>query len=474
MNKIPNIDFFILFSLPIALICGLITLSEKALFFYIILICVLFFFQLVIYRKRYIFGYSGILNFSIPSIVLTTYSIFIALPSVYVCSVNEHEAIYPYFYSIISFYFFYPAGLFLADSIWKIDYQRTNKIYKQPMEKSKYDIITSDYLWLVLPVILVIAVLFVFRINQIPLVELFLHPGDYARLSVLRDQSYLVAGISSIEKYIIAWQRAVFIPTLIVGSLFLYICYQRKAYLYIFITSFIVGILFNSLTLEKSPVAAIFLSLMAFYYLHKNKLNLKVILLAITLTFAIPVLIMAIKFYREEGLFELLYISTLNRIFLVPAKALYAHYVMFPSLEDFLWGRSTNLFAWMHPDGGFPLSNYVARFWWKEPQATGTLNATYLAFFWADFGAIGVIISSFFVGFITQWVYYTFLTIADYKKNILYVIFSTCMLPAFTFSFFNSNFTILLVTRGVLLTLILLVLIKHLANKLAHQSLPNH
>ncbi len=465
MKKIPNIDFYLLFLIPLIFVLVMVFFDGKAFHYGTQLTFVLFLYQMMVYNKRYIYGYSGIFHFSIPSIILTTFTIFIAIPSVYVCTVNHHANIDAYFYSILSFYFLYPLGLYTAGKIWQINDAKVIRIFHSPILKSKYDYIFSDYIYLIIPVMIGILGLYLIRVDQIPLVELFKHPGDYARLSILRDKAYLVAKISFIEKYLIAWQRAVFIPSSIVASIFLYRLYKQKKYIILFTGLLVFGIIFNSLTLEKAPVAAIFLSLMAFIYLQKKKINFKFLIIAILVTLSIPILIMAIKFYREEGLFELLYISLLNRIFLVPAKALYVHYVMFPSLHDFLWGRSTNLLAWMHPDGGFNLANYVARFWWKDPHATGTLNATYLAFFWADFGWLGVLVSSFLVGFVTHLLYYLVLKIADFQKNILFVIFTTSMLPAFTFSFFNSNFTILLVTRGVILIIILLSLIKYLADK---------
>jgi oligosaccharide repeat unit polymerase len=465
MKKIPNIDFYLLFLMPLALILVMIFYDGKAFQYGTQLVLTLFLYQILIYNKRYIYGYSGVFHFSIPSIILTTFTVFIAIPSVYVCTIRQHANIDAYFYSILSFYYLYPLGLYTAGKIWRINNSKVIQIFHSPILKSKYDYIFADYLYLIIPVLVGILGLYLIRVDQIPLVELFKHPGDYARLSVLRDKAYLVAHISSIEKYLIAWQRAVFIPTSIIASIFLYRLYKQKKYLIMFVCFLVFGVIFNSLTLEKSPVAAIFLALVAFVYLQKKKINFRFLIIAILATLAIPILIMAIKFYREEGLLELLFISISNRIFLVPAKALYVHYVMFPSLHDFLWGRSTNLIAWMHPEGGFPLANYVARFWWKDPHATGTLNATYLAFFWADFGWLGVIVSSFMVGFVTHWLFYLVLKISNFQKNILFVIFTTAMLPAFTFSFFNSNFTILLVTRGVFLTIILLSIIKHLAHR---------
>jgi len=459
MPKLPNIDKIVLFNLPWILIVTLLTLPEKTLFFSTILIISLFIFELLIYKNRELYGFSGVPNLAIPSIIMITFTLIIAVPSIYVCSIENHPAIYPYFYSIIGFYIFYPLGLFIGQYLWKIDKNRTIYLYKASFKKSRFDYIFSELLILMIPVALAVFFNHLLKLDHIPLVELFQHPGDYAKLSLLREESYSALRLIFIERYSIAWGRSIIFPTGILASFFLYTIYQKKKYLVLLIFFVIFGLIFNSLTLEKSPVASIFLALIAFYYLRKKTINFKFILTSLIIVLAVPIIIVTIKYYRDAGLFKLIYITIFERIFITPTKVLYIHYKMFPEIHDFLMGRATNVTAWFHPDGIFPLSNYVASYWWKDPHTTGTLNAMFLAFFWADFGAIGVVISTIAVGLIAHWIYYKILQISEYSKNILFVVFSTVTFPLFTFAFFNSNFTILLVTRGVILLLILFILI---------------
>jgi oligosaccharide repeat unit polymerase len=473
MLILPNLDKIVLFSLPWILIFTLFVLPEKVLFFSTTLIVTLFIFELMIYQKRELYGFTGLFNLSIPSVVTMTYTIFIAVPSIYICSAKTNPAIFPYFYSIVGFYYLYPMGLFMGDFLWGIDKKQItqlNHIYYDNFKKSKFDYIFAELLVFLLPLAIGLFLLYLLRVDTIPLLELFKNPGDYAKLSILRNKAYLVLKVTFIEKYLIVWARSVIFPVGIIASLFLLTVYRKRKYLIFFICFLVLGVIYTSITLEKSPVAGIFLALMAFYYLGKRKLDLKFLLTAIIIVFAIPVIIMAMKFYREEGLFDVLYTSILYRIFVVPAEALYYHYELFPGLYDFLGGRSTNLLAWFHPDGIFPLSNLVARYWWGSPTTVGTANAMFLGFFWADFGPIGVIISSYGVGIVTHWLYYKFLKISQYSKNIIFVVFSTVTLPAFTFSFFNSNYTILLISRGVLILLILLLIVNKMTIKIFKKS----
>ena len=55
---------------------------------------------------------------------------------------------------------------------------------------------------------------------------------------------------------------------------------------------FVPGIFVNAFTLEKSPTAAIFVALMALFYMKKNKIGIKFFLIAIGLIFAVPMIIM--------------------------------------------------------------------------------------------------------------------------------------------------------------------------------------
>jgi len=462
MQKQIDIDKTILFTLPIVLVITLLLLPDETLFFSISLIVALFIFECMIFNRRELYGFSGLKIPTAPSIIILTFTVFIAIPSIYVCIIKNNPAIYPYFFSILCFYILYPLGLLFSNTFWKINSNRLKSIRLSAFKKSKFDTIYYEILILLFSVALIIFFDYLIRVDTIPLIELFKHPGDYTRLALLREEAFKLLTVTFIEKYLYTWQRSVIIPIGIIASLFLFIMYKRRKYLILFLLFFVLGIIFNSLTLEKSPIAAIFLTLMAFVYLRKKKINLKFIFIAIILVFGLPVLIMAMIYFRHEGLFRLLYISFLYRIFIVPSEVLYYYYEIFPQYHDFLWGRSTQLFSWLHDAGSFPLSNYVAKYWWQNPDTTGFANAMFLGNFWADFGFPGVIISSFIVGIIIHWFYWKLITVSDYYKDIVFITCTSITVPMFTFVFFSSNFTTIFFTRGLIIIVFLFFIIEFL------------
>jgi len=108
----------------------------------------------------------------------------------------------------------------------------------------------------------------------------------------------------------------------------------------------------------------------------------------------------------------------------------------------------------------FDVSNYVAKIWWNDPNTTGYANAIYIGGFWADFGLIGVCISTILIGLFSQLLYYKTLIISEYQKNIVYVLVTCSTIGIFTFSFISINFTTLLLTKGILIIVFMLIVIQ--------------
>ena len=178
----------------------------------------------------------------------------------------------------------------------------------------------------------------------------------------------------------------------------------------------------------------------------------------------IPFLISFFLHFGKSNVLEVVINSLLYRIFIIPSEVLYQYFNIFPDLHEFLDGRSSQLFSWLHQDGTFPLSNYVAKIWWKDPFTSGSCNANYIGNFYADFGILGVFISTYIVGILTHLFYYKLLFVVAYKKNFLYVSSTAVVIPIFTFGFFSSNFTTLFITRGLVLLYLLFIFFHILRN----------
>ena len=150
-------------------------------------------------------------------------------------------------------------------------------------------------------------------------------------------------------------------------------------------------------------------------------------------------------------MFNVILWSYINRLIVTPAEVLFYYFQYFPEKHDFLMGRSTQIFSWIHPEGSFSVSNYVPKLWWNMPETTGFANANYLGNFWSDFGWYGTTISTFIFGILAHLFQWKILETTDYKKNLLYLLVMSICVPAFSFGFFSSNFTILFFTKGLLL-----------------------
>ena len=450
--KIINLDKFFLHLLPIIGLINLILLNEKSFYYSCILLIAILVYEIIVYNKKEIFGFSGLQSLSFPSILLTTFTCFIAIPSIYICHLyNYNLNTNPYFISIVFFYLFFPLGLQFANKFKEIE---KNKLIKM---KSEYFDFTNplnlnyEILLLLFSFCLLIVGNYLLKVNEIPLFELIKNPGEFARLALLREQALKTLGISSIEKYLFIWVRSLFIPFGIVGSLFLADNIKKRKYWILFSLFFVMGLFINSITLEKSPIATIFFILTIYYYIKKNEFRFKNIFIYLIIIISFPFLISYFLHFGKEDAGWIVFNSLVYRIFIIPSEVLFQYFNIFPNSHDFLYGRSTQIFSWLHHDGTFPLANYVARIWWNDPTTSGLCNANYIGSFWADFGYLGVFISTFFIGAISHLFYWKLLITTQFKKNFIFVTSTAIVIPIFTFGFFSSNFPTLFITRGLLI-----------------------
>lgn len=452
-----NIDLRLLFLLPLALIAVVIWMPEEWLLESSLLCISIFAYILISYKYRLIYGFSGIRIISIPSTVIATYTVFISIPSIYVLMIQDHPSESAYFYSILLFYYLFPAGLFLGQLYRKIDFSESWSILGTEAETENGDSVFYEIGLVLFSICVLILGMYLLRVDQIPLVELLKNPGGNAKFALMREDALKTLHMTFIEKYLFHWLRSLFIPFGIVSTLFLANYYKLKKYKILFGAFLIMGLFVNSLTLEKSPLAAIFLSIAGFIFLKKRKMKPHFVLMLLVIIMSGPVLISYFLFADRPDVYEVLLWSYINRILITPAEVLFYYFQFFPERHEFLLGRATQLFSWMTAEGIFNVSNYVMKLWWNNPTSTGSANAHYLGLYWASFSWWGVTLATVFFGFITHLFQWKILTVSRYKKNLIYFIAMAISLPNFTFGFFSSNFTILFFTKGLLLLVIFLI-----------------
>lgn len=454
-----NIDKIILLFLPIVFFISLLIFKGKALIFTSWFILSFFFYESIVYKNRKKYGFSGLRIISVPSLATLTYTIFIAIPGIYIASINKNM-VYPFYLSIVLYYFVFPAGLFIGEALWPIEKNKFDKLYKKEIKRENYEQIIFNLLVILFIICLGGLFLYVYRMDRIPLVELIKAPGAFNKAAILREEAHKLLNVPFIEKYFYNWLRNLFIPVGVVGSLFYAMHYKKFGYKIFFVIFLITGLITNSLALTKSPSAGVLLAIAVFIFFYKKQITLKFILLTIILSLLFPILLTILMYAKHPHLFRLIYITFWERIIIVPSQVLYEHFKIFPNKHDFLYGRSTQIFSWMSEKGLFPLSNHVAKVWWQSPTTTGCANAIYMSNYWADFGYYGLILPHFVVGFLFYSFYWVVIKVSNYKLNILYIVSIASTVPIFTFFFFSSNFTILFTTRGLLIVIIVLKILE--------------
>ncbi len=457
-NKILDIDTFLIFILPIIALLILVLFEARYSLPILGLIIAISLYNVIVYRNRNIFGFNGIAILSWPSVVFLSYTLIIAIPSVYL-TITKTESIRWYFYaSILTFYILYPLGLLLANKKNEIINSKIIGIRENILSKTSLDNTVYKICILMLSFSFIIMLLYLYRVPFLPIIQLIKTPGESTLLTNMRAESMKLLNVSFIEKYLFAWLREVIFPIGITASFALALLYRKSKYIFLFLLFFISGLVNNSLTLTKSPVAAIFLCISAVYFLWKRKITPRLALIATVVMFSFPALMYMFIAPEDSPMRDIANVAVmiLFRLFIVPAEALYQYFLIFPSIHGFLYGRSSKIFSWIYDDGLFNAPNYVAKIWWDEPFTHGNANAIYIGNFWADFGLIGVFLSTIFIGYFIHTLYYYLVNVSDYKRNIIYIIFTAGLMPVMTFSFISSNFTTLLLTRGLLIILILL------------------
>ncbi len=474
MQKSVDADKVLLHILAISAIVFLLLPTTQITQFALSLIVMLIVYEIIIFRKREIYGFTGLRFISLPSLILLSFTLFIAIPGVYIASIKTSPIRYSYFASILLFYILYPAGLLFGDSYKKIEISKVSKLKNEGFITSEFDEKFYQLLIFLFIFCLLIFALYISRTKVFPLFELIRNPGEYLKLKFMREEAFKLLDISFVERYLFHWLRSLFFPFGIVGSLYLAASYRKYKYYILFMLFFFSGLVMNSLTLEKSLTAGIFLSIMSLLYLKKKQFSVRFIIVAFLSTMAFPAIVVYYLNFGREDMLTVVLGSFLNRIFLVPTETLYQYFRIFPDVHEFILGKGTQLFSWLYNEGQFPLANYVGRVWWKKPHTTGFANVNFIGNFWADFGWIGVIISIFLVGFLVHLFYRQILVTSNYHKNFIYVVFISSITTIFTINFLSSNFTTLFISRGLILMIFLLVYISSMKRKSASLWIKNY
>jgi len=299
-------------------------------------------------------------------------------------------------------------------------------------------------------------ILFVHQILALGTVPFFLMflGAEVEELTVARESGYKLQG--GISVYFWHFSRMVFVPYLV--SLFFakYLVSKRRIDLIFFVCVLLFGILNNALSGAKAPVAMLFLCIFLVWVFIKGRPTFISLVFGGLLIFLFP---LAVEYsFSDEGLLEVVvyfFEKVANRFSFETFDRTLSYFDIFPYERDFLGGRTNSLFTMISGEAFFNVQNYVflERLDEFQPHLLhGSANAHFIGYMNADFGIVGVCISSLLVGLaVGVFDIYFSRRVADVSTLAIYVVLCFIFLK-----FIGSQPTTVLFSHGALLSLIIM------------------
>jgi len=326
--------------------------------------------------------------------------------------------------------------------------RKFNEWYYKEIEKvSKFDIFSQKFFFLIL---LILVGLYLIKAPRIAFFEMMSGPGNYLGLEMAREESMKLAGFGYLT-YIFEWMRNIFFPLLFSWSYFSSGFSKRT------ILIFITAVFYSVLTISKEPIAMLLLCFFISYALKNKKplLSMKLLLFGLAVVLSV-LLIIVITINISQSLnlnfIAILFISILNRIFIVTSEIPYYWIVYFPDIHgSFLFGASNSIYSKLIGIDFVPASNLVYNYIYPGRLESGLANAAFFADAYANFGFLGVIIISWLVGLTLALVHFHFINI---NKSAFIAACYVCLYIIFL-HLLSTSFTTTILTGGIIIIFLL-------------------
>ena len=331
-----------------------------------------------------------------------TYLAMIFLPALFVYSEQEGPYRGRFLFAVESALITVPLGWLIAGRVYDFSRWQDELHFEAPVITRG---ITAKHRRLFLALLglaLVVTLLYLREVETVPLLYLFRNPGDYLQLVSLREESFKLLGSPLTYAYYLV--RSLLYPMLILISLGCYLATRGRLWLFLFVSSFVAGVLYAALSLAKAPVAIVCALLgFYFYYFRRGRLPKRLVafLLALTLLFPFVVVLSVSSADSGVGPQEALQ-GIASRLFYVPAEVAYYYFEVFPKQMPYLHGRSINKLARLLMMTPFDTPNYIGQYAYPSALESISANAVFLGDLNADFGLWGVLLGGIAAGFVMQ------------------------------------------------------------------------
>jgi oligosaccharide repeat unit polymerase len=377
-----------------------------------------------------------------------TYMAMIFLPAFFVFADQEGPYRSRYLFAVHSVPITVPVGWLLANWFCHFHEHENERYFLRDVVHTGQRIRTKSAYWILLIPSLILMILYVRSVGTIPLFFLLTHPGDYMQVALLREDSFKL--LDSPYTYAFALVRSVMFPLLVMVSFGFYLQTRSKRWRNLFIGTLAAAVFYCSLSVAKSPVAAIIAMMGFFYYYYRSgrigKQALTVFLAALVL-FPVAVISFAYSGVPTKGVFYGIGV----RLFYVPSEVVYYYFEVFPHWHGFLYGRSIDKFARLMGMAPFDTANYVGVYAFPSGLQSISANAAFIGDLYADFGMPGVLVGGIVAGFVMQCFH-----IYAIRREKTIVAIALYSFLTFTFWFLNSSsLPIILASNGAILALVI-------------------
>lgn len=385
---------------------------------------------------------------TIPAVFYLTYLLLIFFPAINIFF--EQTGSYRYYFigAVQLTVVVFAVGVLTINRVAKSNAGETEGFFQREVSAKEPALLRKGFtaLWL-LSVLLII--IYLLQLKVFPIYFLITGSASTRELELMREASFKL--IDSRLVYPLTWVRGTIFPLLIMIAGGSFLVTRNRRWLKWFLLTLVPALLFTAISLEKAPVASLFLMLFFLFYLIRlGRINLRALLGFIGLTLAFPVLFFSLTSASIVS-------RLIDRLFHVPAYVLYYYFEIFPNTTPFLGGRSINKLALLFGEKPFELTNYVYKYVYTGPGSldTGQANAAFIGDLWANFGPLGVLMGAFAVGVLLQGLH---IFLIRKEKNVLNASVYAFMMYAAWLLSSTSVFTILL-SNGLILTLVIRALI---------------
>lgn len=346
-------------------------------------------------------GVFSLRRLTIPGFWYLTYLAMIFIPSHFIFFEQTHAARYSYIFAVVSILVAVPFGVIFVNMLLRFKRSEIENYYTAPIIQEKRMRMRSIIRYMViLSVAIGIVILYIFEVKTIPLFVMFQCKGDVISLDLLREESLKL--LVSPFRYLYHLFRDFVYPLMIIIALGYYLYSQKRAWLYLFLGTFIVGILYAAFSLAKFPPSSIILLTFIFLYLfYSGKVSKRIIMIGLVMFLAFPTTMILVG--QPEKTIPSVVITIVERIFLAPANVLYYYYEVVPEQVNFLYGQTMGKLTWLIGLDYFDISNYVAQYINPaQPIKSGSANAAFIGDLYANFSMLGVLLGGVLIGAFMQ------------------------------------------------------------------------